>query len=250
MASTSICRKCSTTSTTCHKLCHIPPDDRPDRRRFLIVRFRLNMQPYLAEEPLSNTSYKLAISSIHQDTVRTAIESSSSKLLNGRPSTISTAEQTLPMKTRTIMAQLRTDHSRMLGQYMNRIDSTARNHCHDCGQSTHDTHHLFDCPSKSSTLLVEPLWTAPTAIAKHLNLRRANNSNQRSIWVSKWLFIIMMFNYGIELTQTLMTVKMLHPSNINSVCFHLDYNRMHKYTKSRLIFTHVIYDVCLKCIFI
>ena len=112
----------------CHQLCHRPPDDRPKQRRSLICRFKPNIQQYLAEEPLSNTSYKSAISSIHLDAVRNTIESSSSRLLNGRPPPIATAEQTLPRKTRTILAQLRTGHSRILDQYMNRIDPTARNH--------------------------------------------------------------------------------------------------------------------------
>ena len=94
----------------CHHLCHIPPE----RRRSLIGRLKPNIQQYLAEEPISNTSYKSAISSIHQDVVRTVIESSSSKLLNGRPPAITTAEQTLPRNTRTILAQLRTGHSRIL----------------------------------------------------------------------------------------------------------------------------------------
>ena len=119
---------------------------------------------------ISNTNYKSATSSIQQDVVRTANESSSSKLPIGRPPPIATAEQTLPRKTRTTLAQLRTGHSRILGQYMNRIDPTARNHCHNCGQSPHDTHHLFHCPSKLTTLTVESLWTALTETAKHLNL--------------------------------------------------------------------------------
>ena len=140
---------------TCYQLCHRPPDGRLERRRYLIGRLRPNIQQYLADEPLSNTSYKSAISSIHQDVVRTVIESSSSKLLNGRPPHIVTAEQTLPRKLRTILAQLRTGHSRILGQYMNRIDPTMRNHCHNCGHPPHDTHHLFDCPSKPTTLTVE-----------------------------------------------------------------------------------------------
>ena len=67
----------------CHQLSHRLQDDRPGRRRFMIGRFKPNIQQYLAEEPLSNTSYKSAISCIHQDAVRTAIESTSSKLLNG-----------------------------------------------------------------------------------------------------------------------------------------------------------------------
>ena len=129
-----------------------------------------SIQQYLAEEPLSNTSYKSAISSIHQDAVRTVIESRSSQLLKGRPPPIATAEQTLPRKTRTILAQLRTGHSRIFGQYMNRIDPTERNHCHNCGHSPHDIHHLFDCPWKPTTLTVESLWTAPDKTVKHLNM--------------------------------------------------------------------------------
>ena len=78
----------------CHQFCHRPPDDRPEQRRSLIGRFKPSIQQYLAEEPLRNTSYKSAISSIHQDAGKTAIESSSSKLFNGRPPPIATAEQT------------------------------------------------------------------------------------------------------------------------------------------------------------
>ena len=154
----------------CHQLCHRPPVDRLERRRYLIGWFKANIQQYLAEEPLSNTSYMSAISSINQDAVRTAIESSSSKLPNGRPPPIATVEQTLPRKTRTILTQLCTGRSRILGQYMNRIDPTTHNHCHKCGQSPHDTHHLFDCPLKPTTLTVESLWTAPTETAKRLNM--------------------------------------------------------------------------------
>ena len=139
----------------CHQLCHRPLDYRPVRRLSLIGRFKPNIQQYLAKEPLSNTSCKSAISSINHDAVRTAIESSSTNQPNGRPPPIATAEQTLPRKTRTILVQLRTGHSRILGQYMNRIDPTARNHCHNCGQSPHDAHHLFGCHSKPTTLTVE-----------------------------------------------------------------------------------------------
>ena len=150
----------------CHQLCHRPQDDRPERRRSLIGRSKPNIQQYLAEESLSNTSYKSAISSIHQDVVRTVIESNSSKLLNGRPPPIATVEQTLPRKIRTILAQLRTGHRRIVGQ----CTKTARNHCHNCGPSPHDTHDLIDCPSKLTTLTVESLWTAPTETAKHPKL--------------------------------------------------------------------------------
>ena len=91
----------------------------------------------------------------NHDVFRAAIESRSSKLLNGRPTPIATAEQTLPRKTRTILAQLLTGHRRIVGEYMNRIDPTVRNHCHDCGHSPYVTHHLFHRLSKPTTLTVE-----------------------------------------------------------------------------------------------
>ena len=115
---------CHLSQHPCHQLCHRPPDDRPERRRSLIGRLKPNIQQYLAEEPLSNTSCTSAIISIYQESARTAIECSSQKLLNGRPPPIATVEHTLPRKTRTILAQLRTGHSRILGQYMNRIEQT------------------------------------------------------------------------------------------------------------------------------
>ena len=145
------------------------PDDRPDRRRSLIGRLKPDIQQYLTEDAL-NTSCESAISSIHHDTVRTAIESSSSKLLNGRPPPIATVKKILPWKTRSILAQLLTGHSRILGQYINRTDPTAQNHCRNCGHLPHDTRHLFYCHSKPSILKVELSWTAPTKAVKHLNL--------------------------------------------------------------------------------
>ena len=161
---------CHLPQHTCHQLCQRPPSDPRERRRSLIGRFKTINQQYLTEEPLRNTSCKSAISGVHQDVVRTVIESNSSKLLNGRPPPIATAEETLPRKTRTILAQLHTGHSRILVQYINGIVPTTRYHCHNCGHSPHDTHHLFDCLSKPTTLTVESLWTAPTETAKHLNL--------------------------------------------------------------------------------
>ena len=113
--------------------------------------------------------------------VRTAVESSSSRMPNGRPPPIATAELTLPRMARTILAQLRTGHCRILGQYMSRIDTTAHNHSHDCGHSSHDTHHLFVCPPNPTALTVESLRSAPTEAAKHLNMSIDETSKQQLV---------------------------------------------------------------------
>ena len=115
--------------------CHQPQHPCHQHCQRLVGRYKPNNQQYLAKEPLSNTIFKSALSSILQYVVRTVIESSSSKLCNGRPPPIATAEQTLPRTTVTILAQLRTGLFRILGQYMNRIDPTASNHYHNCGHS-------------------------------------------------------------------------------------------------------------------
>ena len=91
---------CHLSQHPCHQHSHIPPDDRPERRRSRIGRLWPNIKQYITDEPPSSTSCKSAISSILLDAVRTAIESSSRKLFNGRPPPIATAEQTLSRKTR------------------------------------------------------------------------------------------------------------------------------------------------------
>ena len=161
---------CHLPQNPCHQLCHRSPDDRPERRRSLIGRLKPNTHQYLAEGSLRNTSSKSAISSIHQDAVRNATESSSSRLLNGRPPPIVTDEQTLPRKTRTILAQQRTGHSRILGQYTKRIDPTAQDNCHDCGHSPHDTHHLFRLPFEADHTDSRIAMDCADRNRKHLNL--------------------------------------------------------------------------------
>ena len=146
----------------CHQLCHRPPDDRPKRRRSLIGRFKPSIQQYLTEEPLS---YKSAISSIHQDAVRTAIESSSSKLLNGRPTAIATGEQ-----IRMEVASSRPDHLPTLFAAKSSVLSLLvklpfwwrSGQCRLCYSVF-----CFSVPamSKLTMLTVESLWTAPTETA-------------------------------------------------------------------------------------
>ena len=142
-----------------------------------------NIQQYLAEEPLRKTSNMSAISIIHHVADITAIEGSSSKLPNVRPPPMATTEQTLTRMTRTIVAQLRICHSWIVGQFMKRIDQKARKHCHKCGQSPHDSHYLFDCPSKPTKQRVESLWNSSTETAKHLNMAidETRKQQQRSL---------------------------------------------------------------------
>ena len=53
---------------------------------------------------------------------------------------------------------------------MNIIDPTARNHCHNCGESPHDTNHIFVSPMKPTTPTEESLWNALIETVIHLNL--------------------------------------------------------------------------------
>ena len=122
------------------------------------------------------------------------------------------------MKTRTILAQLRTSHSRIHGQYTKRIELTACNHCHNCGHSPYDTHHLFDCPSKPTTLTVQSLWTAPTATAKHLNLTIDETSQQQKLKHNRREQKTSPTLHETLLEATLLPVRQVHTFTIMSCC--------------------------------
>ena len=174
---------CHLPQKSCHQLCLRSPDDRSDRRRSLIGRFWPNIQQYLAEEPINNTSYKSAISSINQDAVWTAIESSSWKLLNVRTNT--TKEDKNYTGTTAYRSQLypwsvhehnRSDSAQPLARLWSlwSLWSVARLWSF---ASWHPSPFLY--PSKPTTLTVESLLTAPNETAKHLNLAIDETSQQQ-----------------------------------------------------------------------
>ena len=94
------------------------------------------------------------------------------KVLHEQAPPIHPSEQELPRQTRRVLAQLRTNKSPLLLEYMNKIDPV--NHpspsCPLCGRSPHDSRHLFNCPEISTTLGPRDLWENPTGVAEVLRM--------------------------------------------------------------------------------
>ena len=87
-----------------------------------------------------------------------------------KPPPMAEEERKLGRETRTKLAQLRAGYSRMLCSYLSRIDQSVKDECPDCGESPHDTRHLFKCKMKPTTLDVTALWTEPVAAAAFLGI--------------------------------------------------------------------------------
>src|SRR6267154_2768604 len=80
---------------------------------------------------------------------------------------INQSEQSLPRKTRRILAQLRTGKSPILMAYLNAIDpkSYPSPSCPLCKSHAHTTQHLFPCPSIYTILTPRDLWDEPVGTA-------------------------------------------------------------------------------------
>jgi retron-type reverse transcriptase len=80
---------------------------------------------------------------------------------------INQSEQSLPRKTRRILAQLRAGKSPILLSYMHAIDPTSHpsSSCPLCKYQEHTTQHLFFCPKINTTLTARDLWDDPVAVA-------------------------------------------------------------------------------------
>ena len=89
------------------------------------------------------------------------------KILQEPAPAIHPSEQELPRHTRRALAQLRTNKSPLLLQYLNKIDPV--NHpspsCPLCNHNPHDSLHLFNCPEISTTLGPRDMWENPTEVA-------------------------------------------------------------------------------------
>ena len=111
--------------------------------------------------------YKKKLKFIHTKSVKEIIKPS--KVLNTIPPTINDSEKTLPRKTRTTLAQLRSGYSNFLNSYKHRINPEIEDKCPHC-QCSHTTIHLFDCLNNPTTLEVRDLWTNPVEAARFLDL--------------------------------------------------------------------------------
>lgn len=57
-----------------------------------------------------------------------------------------------------------------LNMYKARLDPSVRDMCPDCGESPHNTQHLFNCPKHPADLNVKALWDDDEQAARFLGL--------------------------------------------------------------------------------
>ena len=92
------------------------------------------------------------------------------KILRTPPPHISSSEERLPRLTCRTLVQLRTIQSHFLKSYLHSVN--AKSHpsplCPLCYTRTHDTHHLFNCTHKRTTLSLMDLWTDPAGVMELL----------------------------------------------------------------------------------
>ena len=89
------------------------------------------------------------------------------KILQQKAPIIHDSEKQLPRQTRRTLAQLRTNKSNILHEYMNKIAPTQypSPDCPLCGTAKHNTTHLFTCTHIQTDLTPIDLWTNPIASA-------------------------------------------------------------------------------------
>ena len=100
------------------------------------------------------------------------------RVLGIKPPALSTEEMSLPRAARTELSRLRSGFSRNLNYYLNRLDENVEDRCLNCGQSPHDTVHLFNCLSNQTELSVTDLWKKPVQAAVFLGLYRREASDE------------------------------------------------------------------------
>ena len=148
----------------------IPPNFRL-MKPTLQTKFDPSIQ-HLAPDNLNEIEYKSGIKAIHTSSVSEAIlAQSDNRVLGTRAPNINPSERTLPRATRCTLSQLRSGHSPFLQEYLHRIKPDLhQDSCPDCGQSPHNTLHLFDCPANPTDLDARILWEDPPAAAEFLGL--------------------------------------------------------------------------------
>ena len=105
---------------------------------------------------------KKTLQTVHTHYVDQALKrQGNNRVLNDRPPTISSEETRLNRQERTKLAQLRSGHCRLLGNYKKRIGKDNTDLCPDCGTVTQDVRHLFSCPAHPTTLTLLDLWNRP-----------------------------------------------------------------------------------------
>ena len=146
---------------------------RPARvmKETLKTKFGDEIKRMIPADGLDDQSYKTKLKNIHTRDVSTAIRNlKDNPVLNTPAPEIHKSEKTLPRKTRSTLAQLRSGKSSFLNSTLNRFNDDTQNMCPNCRQTPHDTNHLFTCPARPTRLTPRSLWDKPIDAAAFLEL--------------------------------------------------------------------------------
>ena len=139
----------------------------------LRTRFADSVRPLTADGVTDSVSYKQGLKTIHTNCVATTIrKQTNNKVLNAPAPRINKTETSLPRKTRTTLAQLRSGYATTLNSYLHRINPTTypTDACPNCSSAPHTTAHLFQCSANPTDLEPRILWEDPPAAAVFLDL--------------------------------------------------------------------------------
>ena len=125
---------------------------------------RIDTDPDHVDEDQIKTNLKTIHTTIVQRHLR---DRPINKVLDRPPPDIDKSEATLTRPTRRHLAQLRTNKSPLLRQYLHKIDPTnyPTEDCPLCRAGPHDTWHLFACPEVPTDLTTSDLWLNPHGVA-------------------------------------------------------------------------------------
>ena len=115
------------------------------------------------------SKYRQTVKGLHTDAVRKTISHfQPNRVLGCKPPSIHKSEKSLPRTTCSTLSQLRLGHCARLGDFQFRLGKTPDDICPNCGLSTQNVPHLFDCPTKPTTLTTKDLWENPREVMDFL----------------------------------------------------------------------------------
>jgi len=147
------------------------PDPPRNIRKTAIEKYRESISHL--PPPTSQRRLNYGTRFLHTAIVSGTIENlDRNRVLNTRPPRINQDEKTLPRKTRSSLAQLRSGWCHHLNSYKAKINPTEPDICPDCGSSPHDVKHLFNCPNHPTNLKEIDLWKKPVEVSQFLDITK------------------------------------------------------------------------------
>lgn len=122
-----------------------------------------------ADGNLDPTTYNDVRKTIHTESVAATISRlDPNRLLGAPPPPISPSESRLTRVQRTTLAQLRSGHCRLLGDYRVLTGISTSAVCPQCLFRRHTVPHIFDCDAAPTNLSIRDLWINPVKVVEYL----------------------------------------------------------------------------------